>query len=263
MLRRTYPGNHVLTLGGDEELAVEALFPVGRVAREGHARGAALAHVAEHHGLDVDGRAPVGGNIVELAIDNRALVLPGCKDRGYCTPELLLGVGGEGAPRPLLYDTFETGDQPFEVGSGELGVELHLALLLQLFYRGLEGVGLCGCLGTETHHDIGVHLYEAAITVPGKPLVAGRLGQALYRLVVEAEVEDGVHHAGHRGRCARTHRHQQRVTSVPEAALHFGLERRKRLFDLLGKPGRIAVTGGIVELADLGGNGEPGRNGQP
>jgi hypothetical protein len=49
----------------------------------------------------------------------------------------------------------------------------------------------------EAEHDVGIHLDEAAIAVPGEARVAGRGGEALDAGVVEAEVEDRVHHAGH------------------------------------------------------------------
>jgi hypothetical protein len=49
-------------------------------------------------------------------------------------------------------------------------------------------------------------------------------GQAGDGLVVEAQVEDGVHHARHRRACARAHRQQQRVGRVAEALAHFALD---------------------------------------
>ena len=58
LLRGANPGDHVFALGVDEELAVEQVFTRAGVAREGHAGGAAVAEVAEHHGLHVDRRAP-------------------------------------------------------------------------------------------------------------------------------------------------------------------------------------------------------------
>ena len=36
----------------------------------------AVAHIAKYHGLDVDGGAPRGGNIVQAAVNYRAAVHP-------------------------------------------------------------------------------------------------------------------------------------------------------------------------------------------
>ncbi len=71
-LRRAHARDHVLALGVLQVLAVEVLLARGRVAREGHAGGAVVAHVAEDHRLDVDGGAPAGGVGVLVAIDDRA-----------------------------------------------------------------------------------------------------------------------------------------------------------------------------------------------
>jgi hypothetical protein len=70
----------------------------------------------------------------------------------------------------------------------------------------------------DAEHDVGIHLDEATVGIVGEAPVAGLLGQRLDRGIVEAEIEDGVHHAGHRGPCARTHRDEKRVVGVAEPA---------------------------------------------
>ena len=55
-------GHHVLALGVDQEVAVLALGPGGRVAGEADAGARRVVAVAEHHGLDVDGGAEVVGD---------------------------------------------------------------------------------------------------------------------------------------------------------------------------------------------------------
>ena len=57
-LRRADARHHVLALRVLQVLAVEHLVAGRGVAREGDARGAVVAHVAEHHRLHVHGRAP-------------------------------------------------------------------------------------------------------------------------------------------------------------------------------------------------------------
>ena len=57
--------------------------------------------------------------------------------------------------------------------------------------RVLEGLRL------DPHDHVTEHADEAAVGVVGEPRVVGELGHALDGLVVQAQVEDGVHHAGH------------------------------------------------------------------
>ena len=54
-----------------------------------------VAEVAEHHRLHVDGRAPVVGDVVELAVGLRALVVPGPEDGADRAPELLARLVGK------------------------------------------------------------------------------------------------------------------------------------------------------------------------
>ena len=114
-------------------------------------------------------------------------------------------------------------------------------------------------LAVDVEHYVGVHLDEAAVRVQGEPLVV--LGQALHRLVVEAEVEDGVHHPRHRGARAGADGDQQRLAGVAELAadglLHAGQILGHRRFQLRGV--RLAVR--VKVRADLGGDGESRRDG--
>ena len=51
-------------------------------------------------------------------------------------------------------------------------------------------------------HHVAVHLDEAAVEVEGEAAVAGAARDAVSDGLVQAEVEDGVHHAGHGDRGA-------------------------------------------------------------
>ena len=96
--RRADAGDHVLALGIDQELAVEVVLAGGRVAREAHAGARLVAVVAEDHGLHVDRRAPGVGDVVQLAVGDGAVVLPGAEHRDDGAPELLARVFGEVLP---------------------------------------------------------------------------------------------------------------------------------------------------------------------
>ena len=79
-------------------------------------------------------------------------------------------------------------------------------------------------VAVHAHDHIGEHLDKAAIGVVGKARIAGFVGQALGDFVVEAQVEDGVHHARHGDRRAGAHREQQRVLGVAKTRAHLFLD---------------------------------------
>ena len=108
-----------------------------------------------------------------------------------------------------------------------VGVELGLVLRLDLVERLFE------MLVIDAHHHVAEHVDQAAVGVVGEPLVARRLGQALDRLVVQAQVQDRVHHAGHRRRGAGAHRNQQRVLVVAELLAELLFEHGDVLVDLV------------------------------
>ena len=49
----------------------------------------------------------------------------------------------------------------------------------------------------HAHDDVAVHLNETPVTIPGEARVAAGLCQGLDGFVVQAKVENGVHHARH------------------------------------------------------------------
>ena len=202
VLRRADAGHHVLALRVDQELAVERVLAGRRVAGEGDAGRRRLAHVAEHHRLHVDGGAPVGGDVVEPTIGDRALVHPGREDRADRAPELVLRLLREGLAGRLLDLGLVLDDDLAPVVGLEVGVERVALAVLVVLEDVLEVVAV------DVEHDVRIHLDEAAIAVVGEALVAGGLGERDDGFVVQAEIEDRVHHARHRGARARTHRQQ-------------------------------------------------------
>ena len=115
----------------------------------------------------------------------------------------------------------------------------------------------------NSEHDIAIHLNEAAVAIPREALVLGGGGEGLNGLVVEAEVEDRIHHARHRVAGTGAHGHEEREAfgiaefrahdffHVAHAGFHLGLE-----FLRIG----LFV---VVEIsADLCGDRESGRHGE-
>ena len=208
--RRAHTGDDVLALCVDEVLAHELLRARGRVAREGHARAGAVAGVAERHLLDVDGGAPLIGDLVHLAVDVRARVIPAAEHSLDRLDELLVRVLREGLVLIVLIDLLEDDDELLEI----IGVQIDVVRdalgglhLVDLFLKQALG---------HAHDDVRKHLHKAAVAVVGKAGVAGLLGQALDGRVVQAEVEDGIHHTGHGLARAGAHGHEQGIFDVAE-----------------------------------------------
>jgi hypothetical protein len=165
-LRRADAGDDVLALGVDQELAVEGVFAGRGVAGEADARGAVIAHIAEDHGLDVDGGPPVGGDVVQPAIGDGAGVHPAAEDGADGAPQLLGRRLGKGFPGFVQHQRLIGLDDLLPLKSGQRRVLDHAAIDLGLFDDFLETVVI------DAEDDAAEHLDEAAIAVPGEALVA-------------------------------------------------------------------------------------------
>ncbi|MNE16934.1 hypothetical protein D3C77_231900 [compost metagenome] len=226
-LRRADARHHVLALGVDQELAVELVLAGRGVAGEGHARRRGLAHVAEHHRLDVDGRAPAFGDVVHAAIEFRPVVHPAFEHGADRAPQLGLRVLREGLAQFALDQGLVVRDHLLPVFGGQFGVDRNAEAILVIVQHLFEIVV------AEAEHHVGIHGDEAAVGIEGEAAVARQLGQALDRLVVQAQVQHRVHHARHGGAGARAHRDQQRVGGVAEGLAHHALDLGQGGLDLI------------------------------
>ncbi len=239
-------GDDVLALGIGQVLAEEHLLAGVRVAGEGHARTRVVAHVAEDHRHDIDRRAEVVRDVLVLAVVLGALAEPAGEDRLDREVELLVRIVGEVAAGIGLDDRLEVRDEIAQRGGVEVGVLLDAVFGLGRLERVVEA------LPADLHDDPAEHLDEPSVGVPAEPLVAGQLDQADQRLLVEPEVEDGVHHPGHRELRPRTNADQQRVRGVTEALARACLHLADGLEDVLPQTVRQPLAGGEVVVAGLG-----------
>ncbi len=226
-LGRPDAGHDVLALGVGQVLAVEHLLAGVRVAGERDAGARVVAHVAEDHRHDVHGRAQVVGDLVVLAVVAGALAEPGREDGLDREVELLVRVGGKS--RPVSAWTI------FLNSLGDLAQRgrVEVRVLADAAARLGRSSAWSNCSASTSMHDPAEHLDEAPIGVPAEALVAGQRDQALERLLVEAEVEDRVHHPGHRELGARADAHEQRVRRVAEALAGLALDLPDRLEDVV------------------------------
>jgi hypothetical protein len=137
----------------------------------------------------------------------------------------------------------------------QVQVEVGALLGLHLVEGVLEQVAI------DVEDGLAEHLDQPAIGVPGEALVARLLGQPPHRLVVQADVEDGLHHPRHGRRGARPDRDQQRVGRVAQGLAHGLLERLQVLGHLVVELGRRAAVLEVV-TAGVGRDREAGRDGQ-
>ncbi len=113
----------------------------------------------------------------------------------------------------------------------------------------------------DLEHDVAEHLDEAAVAVVGEARVAALGLERLHRLVVQAQVQDGVHHAGHGELRAGAHADQQRVRSRRRASGPCALRASPAASSIWSSisAGNLVVVL-EVDVADFGGNGEAGRH---
>ena len=147
-------------------------------------------------------------------------------------------------------DLKELAGQLLEILGGELDVQLDALLFLHLVNENFE------VLLADFHDDIGVHLDEAAIAVPGPAGIAGLLCQNLDDLLVQAQVQDGVHHAGHGGAGTGTHGNQQRILQIAELLAGDLFHLLDVLHDLRGDLGVDLAAILVVLGAGFGRDGE-------
>ncbi len=211
--RRARAGYHVLALSVEQVLAEQFDLASGGIAGEGDAGAAVIADVAKDHRHDVDRRAEVVGNAGSIAIVNGRCAVPGFKYGGDGKLKLLPGVLREFSAGFFYDQVLELLDNRLPPLGGDFRVALDALFCPDLLDVVFE-------LQTfDVEDDLAEHLHQAAVRVPGKA-VTGFGGQRFDRLVVQAQVEDGVHHTGHRNTRTGANRNQERVTVIAELASH-------------------------------------------
>mmetsp|Transcript_27480 Transcript_27480/g.51495 ORF Transcript_27480/g.51495 Transcript_27480/m.51495 type:complete len:381 (+) Transcript_27480:1733-2875(+) len=249
--------HHVLALGIHQELSVEVIHAVRRISGEGHTSGAIVAHVSKDHGLNVHCRAPLFWDVVKLAVGLGPLVHPGAENSSDRAPELLMRLLRELLPKLQVDAILVLCHQLLQVCRQELMVLLHASLLLGTFQELLKVMEL------DPQHHVRVHLNEAPIAVKGKTPISRLFGQSLCRGIVEAQVQDSVHHARHGGAGAGAHRHQERVRGIPKRAAGPCFNQVQGLRHLILQTRGVLAVILIVVGANFGGEGEAWGHRQP
>ncbi|MBA7661078.1 hypothetical protein ES703_69090 [subsurface metagenome] len=114
----------------------------------------------------------------------------------------------------------------------------------------------------DPHHDAAIHLQEPAVAVPGEFGVVRPGRQHLGHLVIDPEIQNRIHHARHRVAGPGAHREEQGVRQIAELLAHRLLDLGEIGLDLGHQGGGILPLVRVVIGANLGGDGESGRNRQ-
>ncbi len=157
---------------------------------------------------------------MHFAVIKGAVPVPAVENGQDGPPELIPGVGGEGFAAAFADHILEVVDKVFQVLHSKLGIVLYAPFLFQVVDDLLKGVVVFLGFGLEPEDHTAVHLYEPPVGVPGKPFVAGFLNNTLHGVVIEPQVQDGVHHPRHGNAGTGTDRQQQRVVGIPEFGSH-------------------------------------------
>src|SRR5262245_35498986 len=118
-------------------------------------------------------------------------------------------------------------------------------------------------LVANTEHHVGIHGDKTAIAVVSETPITGLPGKRLNGFVVETEIEDCIHHAGHGGACARTDGNQKRTVFIAKHLAGNAPNLRQGFFDLHAQRFRVLLVVPVVVGADLSRDREAGRDWKP
>ena len=258
--RRARPRDHILSLGVHEVFAVEPVFACCGIARKSNARSRRFAHVPEDHRLHVHRRSPRLGDIIHLAVRDRAIVHPRSKHGADRPPKLSERIFGEFTPGPHFDGLLELCDQIEQIVRVQLGVKVHPFLLLLRFDDHFKGIDLILVHRLQPEDHIAVHLDEPAVRVVDEPRILGLQNQARRHDIVETKIQDRVHHPRHRRACTGADGDQKGVLRIAEFRLHGCFHLFQRRLHLVGKRPRIGVLVLVVVRADFRRHGEARRD---
>ena len=122
--------------------------------------------------------------------------------------ELLVRVLGELSTRGLTDDRLVDVDEAAKRVDRQIDVRRDARLLLDLLEGALE------LLAVDLEHGLAEHLDEPTVGVPREVIVVGHARETGDAGIVQTDVEDGLHHAGHGEARTGAHGHQKRVLRI-------------------------------------------------
>ena len=151
-------------------------------------------------------------------------------------------------------DLFEKSDDFFEFPDIQIGMLFKPTLLTIVFEDFREGMYPFAA-------EYGpIQLQEASVGVIGKTWVGGQLGQSFDDFIVDAEVEQGIHHPGHGNRSLGTNRNEQRIDRIAEFRSLTDLHLKQRRLHFFHRSLGNALPETLVLEVGLGGDDETKRH---
>ena len=144
-----------------------------------------------------------------------------------------------------LYNEF------FQIFGSEFGVKFHAFCMFLRFNDLFERIDVILVHRLQSEHDIAVHLHKAAVRIVHEAFVLCLSDKTGNRLVVETEIENSVHHTGHRCTCAGAYRNEQRIFGVAKFRTHCFFNLSKRCKNFLLQRLRILLLVLVICSADF------------
>ena len=257
--RRSNTCNHVFALGVDEVFAEDDVFAGRGVSGEGNAGSAVVAHVSEDHGLNVDGSSDGIVNLFFASINDGSVVVPASEDGFDGFLKLFAAVLWEVASRVSKEVSIVVFAELLEVVAAYLKVVGHAELRLQIVEELLESV-LADVVISLGEGHVGKHHDEASIAVVNESLICASSDHCGCDFVVQTEVQNGVHHAGHGEFRTGSDGEEKWVGWVAELLVLSSFDVRKRGFHFREQRFWKGFSGCVVFGADFGGDGESWRD---
>ena len=186
-------GYHIFPLGIDHIFTKETVFSGGRISRKCYTGGAVVAHVSKNHCADIDRSAisHIFGDFEFLSVINGPFPHPRLEDRFHGQFQLYIRVLWKRFACLLLDKIQEFIAHRFK----SLGIKLNIFFYFTLFLDLIEYTVKIVIINVECNGP--EKLDQPAIEVIHKTFILGKTDKSGNRLIVEAKVQDGIHHAGH------------------------------------------------------------------
>ncbi len=100
-------GNHIFSLCIDKPFTIELVFACGGITGKGHAGCGMITHIAEYHGLHVNGGTPIVGNTFYASVRDGFFSVPAFENGFDTTFQLSLGIVGKFGSQYFFHPYFK------------------------------------------------------------------------------------------------------------------------------------------------------------
>ena len=206
--RRANARDDVFALRIDQIFTEQARRAGRRVASKCNARRAGFAEIAENHRLHIGSSAKVVRNAFGFAVGHGALRVPRSEHGENCQSQLLPRIVRE-------FETVRRIDRQRLLDHVAHLIDRQFVIVLNPGRSTRVGHDLFEWLVGNAEGNMTKHVQQPAERVEYETL-SGHLPEPFDRFLGETEIENRIHHAGHRELRTRTHRNKQRLIDVAE-----------------------------------------------